>query len=108
MDISHMGPRLLNLGLTQVQVNELKEAAAKLPPRIEDGTLMPIPQLPGLTLDESELLVARFLDRLATELGLPVDDPSLYDDLGWPTLEELMKKAQKYEESNQVGLHERA
>jgi hypothetical protein len=108
MDISHMEPKLLHLGLSQDQFNELKAAAAKLPPGIEDGTLMPIPQFPGLTLDESELLVARFLDRLARELGLPVDDLCLYDDLGWPTLEELVAKAQKQEESSQLGLHERA
>ncbi|MRW85808.1 hypothetical protein GJ698_17165 [Pseudoduganella sp. FT26W] len=107
MDISHMEPRLLRCGLTPAQIKELSDAAAKLPLGMEDGTLFSIPRLPGLTLDESELLVARLVERLALELGQPVEDPGLYDDLGCPTLEQLVKKAQQHEQPNRVRMHER-
>ncbi|MYM36284.1 hypothetical protein GTP38_18285 [Duganella sp. FT94W] len=106
MDISHFQARLLSLGLTQYQFDELNVAAAKLPPGIEDGSLIGVPQLPGLTSDESEFLVARLLERLALEMGIAVDDPDLYDDLGFPTLKELVAKAQKHEESNHAGAYE--
>jgi hypothetical protein len=98
MDISHVGPRLLNWGLTPEQITELSDAAARLPSGLDDGTLISIPQFPGLSLHESELLVVRFLDRLAMDLGLPVESSSLYDALGWPTLEELLKTAERYEQ----------
>lgn len=107
MDISHMEPRLLQCGLTQEQVNELKAAAAKLPPGIEDGTLINIPRIPGLTQQQSELLVSRLLDRLAIELGLPIDDPDLYDELGFPSLEELIELAEQHEQGMQPKERER-
>jgi hypothetical protein len=93
MNISHMGPRLRNWGLTSEQIKELSDAAARLPPGLDDDTLINIPQFPGLSLHESELLVVRFLDRLAMDLGLPIESSRLYDALGWPTLEELLKTA---------------
>lgn len=107
MDITRFETRLLGFGLTQDQVDELKAAAAKLPPGIEDGSLISIPQLPGLTAEESELFMARLLDRMALELGMSFDDPDLYDDLGFPTLEDLVKRAQKQEKSDHVGRYER-
>lgn len=107
MDISHVEPRLLNLGLTQEQVNELKAAAAKLPPGFEDGTLIDIPRFPGLTQHQSEIFAVRLLDRLAVELGIPVEDPDLYDELGYPSLEELILIAEQHERMMQAKEHER-
>lgn len=92
MDITRFQPRLISLGLTQDQVDELNAAAAKLPPGLEDGSLIDIPQFPGLSLHESELLMARLLEKVASELGVPIEDPSFYDDLRFPTLEELVKR----------------
>ena len=107
MDISHVEPRLLKCGLTQEQVNELKAAAAKLPPGIEDGTWINIPRFPGLTQHQSEIFAARLLDRLAIELGLPVEDLDLYDELGYPSLEELIKIAERHERMMLAKEHER-
>lgn len=107
MDISHMESRLLKFGLTQAQFNELKAAAAKLPPGIEDGTWLDIPRFPGLTQHQTEILVGRLLDRLAVELGTPVDEPDLYDELGYPSLEELLKLAEGHERMMKSKEHER-
>ncbi len=97
MDISHLEPRLHNWGLTPEQIKELSDAAANLPAGLEDGTLINIPQFPGLTQHESELLVVRFLDRIAIDFGLSVESSKLYDELGWPTLEELLNIVERYE-----------
>lgn len=97
MDISHLKPRLRNWGLTPEQIKELSDAAANLPLGLEDGTLINIPKFPGLTQHESELLVVRFLDRIAMDFGLSVESSNLYDELGWPTLEQLLNTVEQYE-----------
>lgn len=102
MDITRFEPKLLGFGLTQDQVDELKAAAAKLPPGLEDGSLIDIPQFPGLSLHESELLVARLLEKVALELGVPIEDPTFYDDLRFPTLEELVSRVNHARECARV------
>lgn len=93
MDFLVVEPLMLKYGITPAQVAELKALAAKLPADFVDGTRMPIPKMLGLTTSESELLMARMLDAIAPLLGVPVDDPDLLDDLGLPTMRELMRTA---------------
>lgn len=93
MDFLDAKPLMLKHGVTPQQIDELKALAAKLPADLIDGTRMPIPQMPGLTASESELVMARMLDAIAPLLGVPVDDPHLLDELGLPTMRELMRTA---------------
>lgn len=99
MDFLVAEPLMLKYGITPKQIDELKALAAKLPADFVDGTRMPIPKMPGLTASESELLMARMLDAIAPLLGVPVDDPNLLDELGLPTMRELMKTADLRKES---------
>ena len=99
MDFLVAEPLMLKYGITPKQIEELKALAAKLPADLVDGTRMPIPKIPGLTAPESELLMARMLDAIAPLLGVPVDDPNLLDELGLPTMQELMKTADQRKES---------
>ncbi len=98
MDFLVAEPLMLKYGVTPQQIDELKALAAKLPTDFIDGTRMPIPKVPGLTAAESELLMARMLDAIAPLLGVPVDDPDLLDELGLPTMQELMRTADQRKE----------
>ena len=44
--------------------------------------------------------MARILDAIAPLLGVPVEDPYLFDELGLPTMQELMKTADQRKESD--------
>jgi len=99
MDFLVAEPLMLKYGITPQQVRELKALAAKLPADFVKGTRMPIPKMPGLTAMESELLMARMLDAIAPVLGVPVDDPDLLDELGLPTMQELMRTADQAKEA---------
>jgi hypothetical protein len=90
MDFLVAEPLMLKYGITPKQIDDLKALAAKLPADIVDGTTMPVPKMPGLSASESELLMARMLDAIAPLLGAPVEDPYLLDELGLPTMQELM------------------
>jgi hypothetical protein len=108
MDISYLEPRLRKYGLTQEQVANLKVAAAKLPAGLEDGTLITIPQMPGLSPWESELFAARLLDAVAAQMGVLSADSDFLDELGFPTLAELVDSAQRSERIASERQHERA
>ena len=99
MDFLIAEPLMLKYGITPQQINELKALAAKLPADFVDGTRMPIPKMPGLSASESELLMARMLDAIAPLLGVPVEDPYLFDELGLPTMQELMRTADQRKEA---------
>jgi hypothetical protein len=98
MNFLGAGPLMLKYGIAPEQVDELKALAAKLPADFVDGTRMPIPGMPGLTAAESELLMARMLDAIAPLFDVPVDDPALLDELGLPTMRELMRTADQRKE----------
>ena len=99
MDFLIAEPLMLKYGITPQQINELKALAAKLPADFVDGTRMPISKMPGLSTSESELLMARMLDAIAPLLGVPVEDPYLFDELGLPTMQELMRTADQRKEA---------
>lgn len=93
MDFPVAEPLMLRYAITPQQIDEPKALAAKLPADLIDGTRKAIPKMPGLTASESQLLMARMLDAIAPLLGVPEDDPHLLDELGLPTMRELMRTA---------------
>lgn len=98
MDFLVAEPLMLKYGITPKQIDELKALAAELPADLIDGTRMPILKMPGLTQSESELLMARILDAIAPLLGVQVDDAELFDELGLPTMQQLMRTADQRKE----------
>ena len=106
MDFLVAEPLMLKYGITSEQIDDLKALAAKLPTDIVDGTRMPVPKMPGLSASESELLMARMLDAIAPLLGVPVDDPYLFDELGLPTMQDLMRTANRRQKGARQRRHD--
>lgn len=95
MDFSIAEPLMLKYGISTKQINELKEIAAKLPSDVVDGSRMPLPRIPGLSDFESEVLIVRILDAVAPTFGVAVVGQDLCDIAGYPSMLELMKKAEE-------------
>jgi hypothetical protein len=73
-------------------IAQMVASEAALPP---DGMLNdwgPAPAIAGLTAAESELLVIRMLERLASQFGVVFDDEDLPELAGLPRADELLSK----------------
>lgn len=103
MDFSIAEPLMLKYGISQPQVNALKELAAKLPSDVIDGTRMPIPRIPGLGAFESEVLMVRMLDAVVPLYGFAVEGTKLLDIAGYPSMLELMKMADRRVRSEEAA-----
>ena len=73
-----------------------------MPSDVIDGTRMPLPCIPGLSVFESELLMARMLDAIAPTCGFASEWTELLDIAGYPSMMELMKVADRRPISRKV------
>lgn len=97
MDISRVEPLLRQYGVEEDLIEELRSAAAGLPPELTDGSLAGLAKIDGLTDTESQVLASRILWKIAPILGVTFTHPNVLDLAGYPQLEELMAKADGYQ-----------